>query len=149
MESIPLAECGLLVWRPDSRDWQGNMTLPSGRIVAIEVSPEPQSPPPSEQWREIVLRRLRWVRSHEPTIRSAVADRMFDGWMAGWRDDEIDTIKSKEEFTKELALDSIIVYAPSVSLDLIVTAGDLFGGHAISLEVGEDGEILIEPNIFG
>jgi hypothetical protein len=148
MEPISFSECGLLMWQTTSGRWQGGMTLPSGREVKIIVSPEPQSPPPTEQWHETALRRIRWVRSHEPTILAAVADRMFDGWIAGWRDDEFDTITSKEQFTKELTVDGIILYERP-SLELIITAGNLFGGHSITFEVGEAGEILTEPNIFG
>jgi hypothetical protein len=81
-------------------------------------------------------------------ILAAVADRIFDGWIAGWQDDEIDTITSKEEFTKELALDGIILYEPSPELTLIIAAGNLFGGHAFAVEFGENGEILT-ANMFG
>jgi hypothetical protein len=86
--------------------------------------------------------------TNEEKIRGQVAERMFPGWEAAWRDDEIDTVRTMDEFREAIALDGILVYSLS-QITVVYEDGGLFGGHGISATISPDGQFIHEPNIFG
>ncbi|HWG44882.1 MAG TPA: hypothetical protein VN688_19065, partial [Gemmataceae bacterium] len=83
------------------------MKLPAGRAIPGTIVPEDRRRPLFEQGLDEIRDCVRWVRENEPTIRQYIADEMFEGWLNGWYDEEIDTITTKDEFHAAISLSGI------------------------------------------
>jgi hypothetical protein len=73
---------------------------------------------------------------------------MYEGWLSGWYDEEIDEVTPPERFREAISLAGLTIMENRQAL-LCYNDANLFGGHAIVLSVGADGKFDYPPDILG
>jgi hypothetical protein len=138
---------GRVTYHEGYKEWE--FTIPiRGREVRGSVIPLDHRRPLHEQGLDEVRACVAWIRDNEPAIREYITDQMFDGWLSGWYDEEIDTVTTREGFREAIFLPGFSVLEDHVA-SLYYNDGGLFGGHSIVLSVGAGGCFKHPPNIWG
>lgn len=139
---------GRVAWDASHLEWVFTLTSVSGRAIAGSIVP-PDSPRefgPRE--RAELSERVRWVIENDLILRQRLADSMFDGWLEDCFDQEAHVVRSKAEFRDAVFLDGIWILDDEL-LELIFDDGMLFGGHAIVVALGPNGEFEGVPDLSG
>ena len=137
---------GHVAWDDQRHGWQCHPILQSGKPIPCTIFPEDERL--TSKGLDELCRCVRWLQHNEPAVRERITAIMFQGWWEGWYDEEIDTVNTKEQFREAISLSGINVYE-DWKADLIYNDGHLFGGHAIVLTIGPDGDFIYDPQIWG
>ena len=138
---------GHVIFNEVEKEWKFTL-LVAGREIRGGIAPEDANLPLQEQGLDEIRECVVWIRDHEPAIRQHITDEIFEGWMSGWYDEEIDTISTPEEFREAISLAGFNVLEDRVA-ELYYNDGGLFGGHWITLSVGAGGRFPYPPLIEG
>jgi hypothetical protein len=138
---------GRVTYHEGHKEWEFTVVI-HGREVRGSVVPLDSGRSLDEQGLDEVRVCVAWIRDNEPAIRDYITDQMFDGWLSGWYDEEIDTVTTRDGFRKAIYLPGFSVLEDHVA-SLYYNDGGLFGGHSIVLSVGAGGYFKHPPNIWG
>ena len=139
---------GLLEWNAESSQWKTQLQLPTGALFECSIHPDDHRIPLQLQGLEQIRSTIQWLRNNEPELRGRIAAAMFDWWLEGWYDEEIDTVTSKQEFAETISLAAVDVYE-DLKHHVHYDDGDMIGGHGIILTIDSNGTITDGPNIWG
>jgi hypothetical protein len=139
---------GRVEWNAKRKGWDFNAGPVAGRPIPASYDPADYRLPPTEHGWDGVRACVLWVRANEPSARAYLTEQLFDGWLSGWYDEEIDEVNSPEGFRDALSLSGINFYDDQEAR-LIYNDGGLFGGHGFSLQVNAAGQFVAGPDMFG
>lgn len=141
------SDLGQLTW--DSLGWRFTFPLARGRRGRGTIIASAPVPRPKAECLASVRDYVRWFRRNDVTLRAYVADKMFDGWRAGWYDPEIDRTRTRLGFRRKIHLSGISFYWDEGWVSVVYADGGLFGGHGIAVDTDLAGKITGEPSMFG
>jgi hypothetical protein len=153
LEQHPLAKSDLIddavlgrvtrdAWR---KHWLFNVLLPNGRMVPGVIIPEHDDAPPSERALARIGERVGWVRDNEPAVRDHITKKMYNLWLRGWHDDQIDPV-SREQFRERIWLASLTCLEDR-RLSLHYNDAHLFGGRPIVQSINSRGKFDGAPDL--
>ena len=129
-------------------EWEFCIAI-ADKEVRGNIVPENHHRPLEEQGLNEIRESVAWIRDNEPSIRQYITTEMFEGWLSGWYDEEIDVVTTPEGFREAISLSGFSVLEDRVTSLLYYDDGGLFGGHSIVLSVGAGGRYEYPPNIWG
>lgn len=139
---------GRVAWNTANDCWDFEAGPVEARAVPADYYPADISLSPAEHGWDGVRACVRWVRANGAAAREYVAAKLFQGWLEGWYDPEIDAVTTLKEFQGKFELSGITFFEDQEA-NLIYNDGNLFGGHGFSLKVNAAGEFVAGPDMFG
>lgn len=92
-----------------------------------------------EPYISLVNEKLNWLGAHREKVEEAIADKLLELKNESWLDENEKPV-SKKAFMKRLTIESIEFYHDS-SAQLWFDDGDLFWGHAVTIDLTENLEL--------
>lgn len=127
---------GDLTWQPEYDHWSGERELASGQVLDLIIEP-------GEQDRRAFIPRaaelFSWALANERKVfADALQAELLELYNSEWREDEAPLL-SAAEFSERLEWQLVCVSASDlVPVEFMYEAGELFGGHGVSIEVDSD-----------
>jgi hypothetical protein len=141
---------GRFEWDEELRYWRGSLTLPSGRVAQLDISPathEHAEQPSSPEVFTSAYPVAEWLRKAEAEVYAAVSEAMVELYNGTWSEEPPITA---EEFARRIELVSVSLPSTGEYVNLWFTDGvmEMFGGHAIDTYFGADWQ-LRSANLAG
>ena len=109
-ESFDDDTLGRVKWDPAHQWWCFEAGPIGDRPIRGKIIREAERSALDSEWLEPIRAAVRWIRTNEPAIRDAIADKMFDWWKKASYDEEIDAVSTKEGFRDTITLDGVNFY---------------------------------------
>jgi hypothetical protein len=139
---------GPLTWDASNAWWTFDAGPVGGRSVRALIIPDSNWEALSETSLTRIRACVQWIRSNEPAIRAYIGAEMFDWWLDAYYDEDIDTVRTPEEFAATIELAGIS-FDSGGPARVVYEDNNLVGGHGIWLSVGPNGEFSDGPDITG
>ena len=146
-ESFDDPVLGRVFWDQQGDCWSFDAGPINGRSIRATYGPADSRLPPQQQGWEGVRACVAWVRTNEGSVRGLLTDRMYDGWVKDWYEEDDEDLISPEEFKERFRLSGINFYDDQ-NARLIYEDGGLFGCHRFCVTINAAGEIL-SSDMFG
>ncbi|MBW4618837.1 MAG: DUF2262 domain-containing protein [Cyanosarcina radialis HA8281-LM2] len=135
---------GYFIWDDEYDWWSCEIEIFPGQIVGLSVDPEEPEEIEESVVFELASRTLALIRASEINLRDRAAERLLETHNTSWnRDAPID----RQEFIDRMTLEDITIYANGRA-NLSYDDGDLFGGHAIVINIDPNGSFE-NVSLFG
>ncbi len=139
---------GSLIWDKEHSWWAFDIGLIAGRSVRGSIIPDDGRVPLAGAQLDTVRACVAWIRANEPAVRDYITRKSFDWWMKAWYDEEIDKVRTPEEFRETIQLGGVNFYQDGKAC-MCYKDGGLLGGHSLWVTVGPDGTFEQGPEMVG
>jgi len=128
--------------------WLFNLLLPNGRLVPGVIVPEEENAPPSQEALTHVRERARWLRDNESAVRDHITKKMYNLWLRGWHDEQLDPAITREQFRERIWLASL-TFMEDRLVSLHYNDARLFGGKTLVQSMNSRGKFDGAPDLLG
>jgi hypothetical protein len=135
--TLTVPPIGTLQWRAEYGWWEAHVTLPSGGQLDVILNPGDED---REAFAFQAAARFQWALDNERRLLGEAADaELLELFNDDWRQGD-EGVLARDEFIAALKLELLeISHIESAHIEFSYNAGELFGGHTVTVQVDGEG----------